>query len=221
MTEANVNPCGSCGQPAERGHLCAICDSATIRSLLMLAPIVADLRSMMVNIQAVQHDSVRVDSSREPKLIVDFDLADRANALYATVGNWAVGWALALGKAGPAHLASRSADTVVVRLPSGLASFTAASGLSNWLISNHDEIALHEDAPAYVLDVMEAINGEALAVGYRPRVQRVPQKRCRDCDSATLRMRWNVGGTPKLFCTACGGEWECGPKLSRSVLTTR
>lgn len=210
--------CGFCGNPAEEGHLCAVCDATTVRALTMLAPVVADLQALMAGVRATPTDRVRVDSSREDRL-PPLEYGERAHALYATVADWAVSWAPVVGSAGPSHLVGFDPRNRVNRLPSGLKAFTAAATVARWLIAQHDGIKLHEDAPRYALEVTDAIAVEAKALGYRPRQHRVRGKRCRACDSPTLRMSWPLDGEPRLHCTACGGVWECGPQLTMMTLT--
>lgn len=215
MSEAHA--CGFCGNPAEVGHLCTVCDATLIRSLTMLAPLVADLRAMMSDLRAVPTDRIVVDSSREHHL-PPIEFGQRADALYAIPADWAVSWAGVLGSVGPAHLRDWNPEARVRRIPGGLQGFTAAAGTASWLIANHDGIKLHEDAARYALDVTEAIAAEARALGYRPRQRKVSGKRCRQCDSATLRLQWPLDREPRLKCTACGGDWECGPQLAKMTM---
>lgn len=216
MSEAQ-HACGYCGNPAEEGHLCRICDATTVRALTLLAPIVADLQALMANIRAVPTDRIRVDSSREHQL-PPLEYGDRAHRVYAVVADWSVSWAGVVGSGGPAHLRGYDPRNRVQRLPSSWAGFTVASQVSNWLIAHHDQIKLHPDAPRYALDVTEAIAREARFLGYRPTQRRVRGKRCRSCDSPTLKMAWPIDGEPRLRCTACGEVWECGPQLTMMTL---
>lgn len=213
-----MNACGYCGNPAEQGHICDQCAALTIRSLTMLPPIIADLRSMMTSIKAATFDQIRVDTSRTAQLGADFTLSDRANALYAIAADWVVSWAAVVGKPAPGKLEGWNTNTRVTALPSGLSSFTAASSVARWLIANHDAIALHEDSPAYAIAVTNAIQAEGRALGYRPKMQAVPDRLCRECHSPKLRLNLPVEGAATIICTACGGEWPCGPKLIRAAL---
>lgn len=215
MSEAHA--CGFCGNPAEEGHLCRVCDSTTVRALSMFATVIADLQSLMSNVRAVPTDRIVVDSSFEQQL-PPIEYGQRADALYSIVADWAVSWAPVVRSAGPAHLADFDPRNRVTRLPSGIRSFTAASSTSSWLISHHDQIKLHEDSPRYALDVTAAIAEEARAIGYRPRQKKVRGKRCRACDSSTLKLVWPLDAEPRLKCTACGGVWECGPQLIMMTL---
>lgn len=212
-----MNQCGRCGYATEEKYLCEICDSATIRALTMFAPLVNDLRRTMTSIRAGQIEQ-RVDGTPEHRLGYDPGLSDRAHKLYATLANWCVGWALALDKPAPDHLAEYGRDNAVARLPGGWREYVAAVRVSSWLIAHHDEINEHPDAGEYAVLAIAAIAAEARALGYRPSPRKVREKRCRTCDSETLRLRWPVDGKPTLHCTACGGEWSCGPVLSRAVL---
>lgn len=215
-----MKQCGRCGWQTSERYLCEICDSATIRALTLYSPLVGDLRRAMTDLHATPTDNVRVDGTAEAKLGADFDLSDRSHALYATVANWCVGWALALGKNPPEHLEGYGRTDAVTRLPGGSLEFIAAYRVSSWLIAHHDEIAEHPEAGEYAVLVIDAIAAEAKALGYRPAPKRVREKLCRACHSETLRLRWPVDGQPTLYCTACGGEWSCGPVLSRAVLQT-
>lgn len=209
--------CGFCGNPAEEGHLCRACDATTVRALTMLATLVADLQSLMSNLRAVPTDRIVVDSSFEQQLPpIEYGL--RADALYAVAADWAVSWAPIVGSAGPSHLAEFDPRGRVTKLPSMLRSYTAASSTSSWLIAHHETIKLHEDSPRYALDITSAIAEEARALGYRPRRKDVKGKRCRACDSATLKLVWPLDAEPRLKCTACGGVWECGPQLTMMTL---
>lgn len=215
-----MNACGYCGNPAERGHVCDHCAALTIRSLTMLTPLIADLRALMVDVKAYAFDQIRVDTSRTHQLGADFTIADRADALYAVAADWVVSWSNALQIPAPGRLGEWNTGTAVTRLPSGISSWSAASGVARWLIANHDAIADHEGSPAYALAIVGAVQAEARALGYRPKMQAVPDRLCRECHGATLRLRFD-DATPSLYCTACGGEWPCGPKLTRAVLTTK
>lgn len=176
----------------------------------------------MTDLHATPTDSVRVDGTREPRLGADMELSDRAHALYSTVANWCVGWALALPKSvAPEHLDGYGRTDVVTKLPSGFLEHVAPLRVASWLIGHHDEIAEHPEAGEYAVLIIDAIAAEARALGYRPAPKRVREKLCRTCDSETLRLRWPIDGQPTLYCTACGGEWPCGPILSRAVLQDR
>lgn len=183
----------------------------------MLPPIIGDLQSLMVGLRAVPSDRERVDSSLEHK-IPELHYADRSHALYSVVADWAVSWAGALQLAGPRHLANFDPRNRVRRMPSSLAAFTAASTTVSWLIEHHQQIKLHDESPRYALDITEAIAAEGRSLGYRPQPRRVPAKRCRACDSFTLRMHWPLDGKPTLRCTACGEVWKCGPQLTMTTL---
>lgn len=184
----------------------------------MLAPVIADLQSLMGNVKAVPMDRIRVDGSRDHQL-PPIEFGERAHTLYALVAGWAVQWAAAVGSAGPAHLANFNPDGRVTRIPSGLSSFTAARSTASWLIGHHDEIKMLPEAPTYAISITAAIADEARFLGYRPRQRPVKQKRCRACDSVTLKLVWHLDSEPRLKCTACGGAWECGPQLAMMTLT--
>ena len=183
----------------------------------MLSTLVADLQSLMSNVRAVPTDRIVVDSSFEQQL-PPIEYGQRADALYAVAADWAVSWAPIVGSAGPAHLANFDPRNKVMRLPSGIRSFTAAASTASWLIAHHDAIKMHEESPRYALDITSAITEEARAIGYRPRQKKVRGKRCRACDSLTLKLVWPLDAEPRLKCTACGGVWECGPQLTMMTL---
>lgn len=216
-----MNNCGRCGQHVASAYLCDTCATATIRALTIFAPIVGDLRAMMTDLRATPSDEVRVDGTRERKLGADFDLAGRADLLYATVANWAIGWALALEISPPAHLERFGADNAVVGLPRSGPAFLSAQRVSSWLISNQTRLEASPDAGLYAIEITDAIAAEATAIGYRPRVRSVPGRLCRVCDSPTLKHSWPINGEPRLRCTACGEVMPCGPALTRAVLEER
>lgn len=221
-----MDHCVRCGVEPVAGDgrkLCEVCDSAVVRSLSMFAPIVADLRSMMVGLQSTAYDEVRVDTSRtDYSLRLDMDLSDRAHDLYAIVADWCVSWIPCVpGSVGPAHLREWDTRKHVLRLPSGFSAFSAAAATSSWLIANHDEIATYDEAGTYANDVIDGIANEARAVGYKPRVRQVNDKLCRRCDGQTLRLHLPLDGLPVLRCTACGGEYPCGPVTTRAILQSR
>lgn len=217
-----MNQCGRCGAMVASGYLCELCDSATIRALSVFSTLVRDLRHAMTDLRAVPSDNVRVDGTSDPRLGADMKLSERSHGLYAVVANWCVGWALALPHiAPPEHLANYGDADVVTGLPGGYLETLAPSRVASWLIANHDEISQLPDAGDYSAAITEEIANEARALGYRPSPRRVPEKLCRGCKSETLRMKWPIDGHPSLYCTACGGEWTCGPILSRAVLQAR
>lgn len=220
-----MNNCGRCGQHVTNVHLCDTCSTATIRALTMFAPIVGDLRAMMTDLRATPSDEIRVDGTRERKLGADFSLAERADALYATISSWALGWANALEITPPQPLERFGTENTVTGLPRSGPAFLSAQRVSSWLIGNHsslepDRAGIDEspDSPLYAVEIIEAIGAEATAIGYRPRVRPVPGRLCRSCDSATLKHSWPINGESRLRCTACGEVMPCGPNLTRTVL---
>lgn len=222
-----MNNCGRCGQHTSGLHLCEQCSAAVVRALTLFAPLVADLRAMMTDLHATPTDLVRVDGTRERPLGADFTLAGRADALYSTVANWAVGWSLALNATRPQPIERYGQDETVTGVPRTGPAFLAARRISSWLIGHHSTdndgrpgIDSSPDAGLYAVEIIDAITAEAVAIGYRPRARRVPDRLCRVCDSATLRHTWPLNGQPKLTCTACGEVAPCGPNLTRAVLAT-
>lgn len=213
-----MKQCGRCGYPSSDRYLCEICTAAVIRAISIYPALVNDLRRSMAAIKATPTDRVRVDGTTEPRLGYDPKLSDRAHALYAVVANWCVGWALALDIPAPDHLTGYGKNDVVTRLPTSTLEWVAPLRVAAWLKNHHDEIADHPEAGEYAVLVIDEIANEARALGYRPSPRRVREKLCRSCDSETLRLRWPLDGEPTLYCTACGGEWPCGPVLSRAVL---
>ena len=204
--------------PKPPRYLCELCDSTIIRAISLYPSLVADLRRSMAGIKAVPTDRVRVDGTTEPRLGFDEKLSERAHSLYAEVANWCVGWALALDIPAPDHLLDYGHANAVTRLPTGYLEWLAPIRVAAWLTKNHDRIAEHPEVGEYAVLVTDKIANEARALGYRPSPRRVREKRCRTCHSETLRLRWPIDGEPTLYCTACGGEWPCGPVLSRAVL---
>lgn len=220
-----MNNCGRCGQHVADVYLCDQCSTSTVRALTLFAPLVTDLRAMMTDLHATPTDLVRVDGTKERKLGADFDLADRADALYAKLANWAVGWSIALELEAPDPVAQFGRENVVVGVPRSGPAFLHARRISSWLIANHSgreatDVGIDQspDAGLYAVEIIDAINDEATALGYRPKTRKVPGRLCRACDSPTLRHSWPINGEPKLTCTACGEVHPCGPALTRAVL---
>lgn len=211
-----MNPCGRCGYETET-YLCEICSAATIRALALVSSLVGDLRAAMTDLHAQPLEG-RVDGTRDMKLGADFDLSDRAHALYSRVADWVLSWAPITGRAMPSFMDGWDPKAATVtRIPSGLVATKAAGTVASWLIGEHDSIIEHPDAPRYALDVIDAVSAEARVIGYRPRPRPVPRKLCRVCRAAKLRVFWPIDGDPTLRCQACGGEWPCGPALSRQI----
>lgn len=220
-----MNNCGRCGQHVAAVYLCDQCSASTVRALTLFAPLVGDLRAMMTDLHATPTDLVRVDGTKDRKLGADFDLAERADALYAKAANWSIGWSLALEIQPPQPVEYYGDKNAVVGVPRSGSPFLAARRISSWLIANHSKaehnrggIDESPDSGLYAVEIIDAINEEATAIGYRPRPRKVPGRLCRTCDSPTLRHTWPINGDPKLVCTACGGVYPCGPALTRAVL---
>lgn len=222
-----MNTCARCGQHIPEVYLCEICSLATVRALTFFAPIVADLRAKMTDLHSTPTDAERVDGTRDARLGADFNLAERADALYATVAEWARGWAIANNLPPAAPVERYGIENIVTKLPRDRAPYVSASRIASWLIANHngdDEhpgIEQSPDAGKYAVEVITAITEEAEAIGYKPKPRRVLSRLCAVCDSPTLRHHWPINGTPRLNCTACGEVFPCGPKLTKAVLLER
>lgn len=209
---------------ADVGHLCSSC-VRRIRFRLEEAPqIMRVLRASVVRLRAVDTSDVRVDSSPDSPIPFDDAALEAADELFATLCNWAISHAQAMGAVGglPAWLSPLAKIEKDARhLPAILSPQTAAQRVADvveWLREWGDAIAwtiqpaslkaYHDD----VVDLVRRMRGKAGLS--EPRVK-VPRRLCEVCGEERVEASVPDVGPEVVRCTSChavvyvaGIEWE-------------